>query len=138
MLVFRVLKKVVRVLKKSAKYLKKRNGLSGRIVEQVHGTRERVRDGSRESHVTEAWAGGSRERAPGPAGKANARRGGGSITGAGRRGGIGAKDMGRGMGEETSGNEGFRKNEVLETRGSSACACDCPRGKIFAGAILSS
>ena len=34
-------------------------------MERGHETRESVRDGSRESHVTEARAGESRERAPG-------------------------------------------------------------------------
>ncbi len=37
----------------------------GRIVERGHGTRESVREGSRESHVNEARAGESRELAPG-------------------------------------------------------------------------
>ena len=98
----------------------------GRIVDRGHGTRESVHDGDRDGHVTEARAGESRERAPpGPAGKANARGEGGSITGAVRRGGRGARDVGWGMGEETSGNEGFRKwNEVLGSRRSSVCACD--------------
>ena len=67
---------------------------------------------------------------PGPAGKANARGEGGSITGAVRRGGVGARDTGRAMGEETSGNEGFRKkNEVLESRRSSVSACEWPSRK---------
>ncbi len=62
---------------------------------------------------------------PGPAGKANAKGERGSITGMVWRGGMGARNVGRGMGEETSENEGFRKlNEVLESRRSSLCVCE--------------
>ncbi len=78
-----------------------------------------MRGVSRESHVTEARAGESRERAPGARREGQSKRREREYYRSDAE--VREREIrGRGMGEETSGNEGFRKlDEVLESRRSS-------------------